>query len=93
MRKSILIIAICCVLSIYGCSSQAERGFVSSCKSDGVSGSACKCLYSGLEDHYGKEQLEKIMNQNVQGLPMSDAIPADFGDVMVQTAYKCKPYY
>ena len=43
------------VMMTAGCASKTERQFISGCKTGGIEGSTCKCIYKKLEDKYGED--------------------------------------
>ena len=90
--KILSFITVIGLITITGCSSKAERGFKSSCQSGGMDRSTCSCIYDALEDHYGVDKLEKMMNQNINAAANPNMLPADFGDVFTQSVYKCAPH-
>ena len=63
-------------VSAVGCASKEERQFISGCKTGGIEGSTCKCIYKKLEDKYGEDgfknhlytmsQTEQFQNDMVQ---------------------------
>ncbi|NNH25300.1 hypothetical protein [Acinetobacter terrestris] len=81
MRIQSLIVLISCSLLMLGCASKTERQFISGCKSGGIEGSTCSCIYDKLEDKYGEDGLKN----NIYTLQQTESFQMD----MVNTSYQC----
>lgn len=81
MRIQSLIVLISCSFLMLGCASKTERQFISGCKSGGIEGSTCSCIYDKLEDKYGEDGLKN----NIYTLQQTESFQMD----MVNTSYQC----
>lgn len=81
MRIQSLIVLISCSLLMLGCASKTERQFISGCKSGGIEGSTCSCIYDKLEDKYGEDGLKN----NIYTLQQTESFQMD----MVNISYQC----
>lgn len=68
-------------LLLGGCASKTERQFIAGCKSGGVEGDACHCIYDKLVDKYGEEGFAN----NLYTLSQTEAFQHD----MVNTSLQC----
>ena len=68
-------------LMIAGCASKTERQFISGCKTGGIDGSTCSCIYDRLEDKYGEDGLKN----NLYTLQQTESFQTD----MVNVSYQC----
>ena len=68
-------------LMIAGCASKTERQFISGCKTGGIDGSTCSCIYDKLEDKYGEDGLKN----NLYTLQQTESFQMD----MVNVSYQC----
>lgn len=64
-----------------GCASKTERQFISGCKTGGIDGSTCSCIYDKLENKYGEDGLK----ENIYTLQQTDSFQKD----MVNISYQC----
>ena len=64
-----------------GCASKTERQFISGCKTGGIDGSTCSCIYDKLEDKYGEDGLKN----NLYTLQQTESFQMD----MVNVSYQC----
>ena len=76
-----LIVLFSCSFLMLGCASKTERQFISGCKSGGIEGSTCSCIYDKLEDKYGEDGLKN----NIYTLQQTESFQMD----MVNTSYQC----
>lgn len=60
MKIQTLLVLISIALMASGCASKTERQFISGCKTGGIDGSTCSCIYDKLEDKYGEDGLKII---------------------------------
>ncbi|MEG0132124.1 MAG: hypothetical protein RR677_11715 [Acinetobacter sp.] len=68
-------------LMIAGCASKTERQFISGCKTGGIDGSTCSCIYDRLEDKYGEDDLKS----NLYTLQQTESFQMD----LVNISYQC----
>ena len=68
-------------LMIAGCASKTERQFISGCKTGGIDGSTCSCIYDKLENKYGEDGLK----ENIYTLQQTESFQMD----MVNVSYQC----
>lgn len=64
-----------------GCASKTERQFISGCKTGGIDGSTCSCIYDKLENKYGEDGLK----ENIYTLQQTESFQMD----MVNVSYQC----
>ena len=64
-----------------GCASKTERQFISGCKTGGIDGSTCSCIYDRLEDKYGEDDLKS----NLYTLQQTESFQMD----LVNISYQC----
>ena len=69
------------VMMTAGCASKTERQFISGCKTGGIDGSTCSCIYDKLEDKYGEDGLKN----NLYTLQQTESFQVD----MVNVSYQC----
>ena len=81
MRIQSLIVLISCSFLMLGCASKTERQFISGCKSGGIEGSTCSCIYDKLEKKYGEDGLK----ENIYTLQQTESFQMD----MVNVSYQC----
>ena len=62
IQTSLVLISIALMAS--GCASKTERQFISGCKTGGIDGSTCSCIYDKLEDKYGEDGLTPFNKLN-----------------------------
>ena len=60
MKILISLAFITLALMASGCASKTERQFISGCKTGGIDGSTCSCIYDKLESKYGEDGLKTI---------------------------------
>lgn len=63
------------------CASKAERQFVNGCKSSGIEGSTCTCIYKKLEKKYGEDEFKN----NLYTISQSESFQRD----MIQSTMQC----
>ena len=80
IQSSMLLISIS-MMSLAGCASKTERQFISGCKTGGIEGDVCECIYDKLEKKYGEDDLKN----NIYTLDQSERFQRD----MANTAYQC----
>ncbi|MCF0263473.1 hypothetical protein KW868_03215 [Acinetobacter guillouiae] len=68
-------------LMIAGCASKTECQFISGCKTGGIDGNTCSCIYDKLEDKYGEDGLKN----NLYTLQQTESFQMD----MVNVSYQC----
>ncbi|MBJ9984013.1 hypothetical protein IAE19_00950 [Acinetobacter sp. S40] len=68
-------------LMIAGCASKTERQFISGCKTGGIDGSTCSCIYDKLENKYGEDGLK----ENLYTLQQTESFQMN----MVNVSYQC----
>ena len=68
-------------LMIAGCASKTERQFISGCKTGGIDGSTCSCIYDRLEDKYGEDDLKS----KLYTLQQTESFQMD----LVNISYQC----
>jgi len=68
-------------LMITGCASKTERQFISGCKTGGIDGNTCSCIYDKLENKYGEDGLK----ENLYTLQQTESFQMD----MVNISYQC----
>ena len=59
MKIQISLLLISVALMASGCASKTERQFISGCKTGGIDGSTCSCIYDKLENKYGEDGLKE----------------------------------
>ncbi|MEG0349012.1 MAG: hypothetical protein RR605_13255, partial [Acinetobacter sp.] len=64
-------------LMIAGCASKTERQFISGCKTGGIDGSTCSCIYDRLEDKYGEDDLKS----NLYTLQQTESFQMDLVNI------------
>ena len=69
------------VMMTAGCASKTERQFISGCKTGGIDGSTCSCIYDRLEDKYGEDDLKS----NLYTLQQTESFQMD----LVNISYQC----
>lgn len=69
------------VMMTAGCASKTERQFISGCKTGGIDGSTCSCIYDKLEKKYGENGLK----ENIYTLQQTESFQMD----MVNVSYQC----
>ena len=79
IQTSLVLISIALIAS--GCASKTERQFISGCKTGGIDGSTCSCIYDKLEDKYGEDGLKN----NLYTLQQTESFQMD----MVNVSYQC----
>ena len=79
IQTSLVLISIALMSS--GCASKTERQFISGCKTGGIDGSTCSCIYDKLEDKYGEDGLKN----NLYTLQQTESFQMD----MVNVSYQC----
>lgn len=80
IQSSMLLVSIS-MMSLAGCASKIERQFISGCKTGGIEGDVCECIYDKLEKKYGEDDLKN----NIYTLDQSERFQRD----MANTAYQC----
>ena len=81
MKIQTSLVLISLALMITGCASKAERQFISGCKTGGIDGSTCSCIYDRLEDKYGEDDLKS----NLYTLQQTESFQMD----LVNISYQC----
>ena len=81
MKIQISLVLISVALMASGCASKTERQFISGCKTGGIDGSTCSCIYDKLEDKYGEDGLKN----NLYTLQQTESFQRD----MVNVSYQC----
>jgi hypothetical protein len=79
IQTSLVLISLALITT--GCASKAERQFISGCKTGGIDGSTCSCIYDKLEDKYGEDDLKS----NLYTLQQTESFQID----MVNISYQC----
>ena len=79
IQTSLVLISVALMAS--GCASKTERQFISGCKTGGIDGSTCSCIYDKLEDKYGEDGLKN----NLYTLQQTESFQMD----MVNISYQC----
>ena len=79
IQTSLVLISIALMAS--GCASKTERQFISGCKTGGIDGSTCSCIYDKLEKKYGEGGLK----ENIYTLQQTESFQMD----MVNVSYQC----
>ena len=79
IQTSLIVISVALLLS--ACASKTERQFISGCKTGGIDGSTCSCIYDKLEDKYGEDGLKN----NLYTLQQTESFQRD----MVNVSYQC----
>ena len=79
IQTSLVLISVALMAS--GCASKTERQFISGCKTGGIDGSTCSCIYDRLEDKYGEDGLK----ENLYTLQQTESFQID----MVNISYQC----
>ena len=69
------------VMMTAGCASKTEHQFISGCKTGGIDGSTCSCIYDKLEKKYGEDGLK----ENIYTLQQTESFQMD----MVNVSYQC----
>lgn len=81
MKIQISLVLISVALMASGCASKTERQFISGCKTGGIDGSTCSCIYDKLENKYGEDGLKN----NLYTLQQTESFQMD----MVNVSYQC----
>ena len=81
MKIQTSLVLISLALMTTGCASKAERQFISGCKTGGIDGSTCSCIYDKLEDKYGEDDLKS----NLYTLQQTESFQMD----LVNISYQC----
>ena len=81
MKIQISLVLISVALMASGCASKTERQFISGCKTGGIDGSTCSCIYDKLKDKYGEDGLKN----NLYTLQQTESFQMD----MVNVSYQC----
>ena len=79
IQTSLVLISV--ALMVSGCASKTERQFISGCKTGGIDGSTCSCIYDKLENKYGEDGLKN----NLYTLQQTESFQMD----MVNVSYQC----
>jgi hypothetical protein len=79
IQTSLIVISVALLAS--GCASKTERQFISGCKTGGIDGSTCSCIYDKLENKYGEDGLK----ENLYTLQQTESFQMD----MVNVSYQC----
>ena len=79
IQTSLVLISLALITT--GCASKAERQFISGCKTGGIDGSTCSCIYDKLEDKYGEDDLKS----NLYTLQQTESFQMD----LVNISYQC----
>ena len=79
IQTSLVLISV--ALMVSGCASKTERQFISGCKTGGIDGSTCSCIYDKLENKYGEDGLK----ENLYTLQQTESFQMD----MVNVSYQC----
>lgn len=79
IQTSLVLISVALMAS--GCASKTERQFISGCKTGGIDGSTCSCIYDKLENKYGEDGLK----ENLYTLQQTESFQMD----MVNVSYQC----
>ena len=80
MKIQISLVLISVALMASGCASKTERQFISGCKTGGIDGSTCSCIYDKLEDKYGEDGLKN----NLYTPQQTESFPMDMVNVSSQ---------
>jgi hypothetical protein len=81
MKIQTSLVLISLALMTTGCASKTERQFISGCKTGGIDGSTCSCIYDRLEDKYGEDDLKS----NLYTLQQTESFQMD----LVNISYQC----
>ena len=81
MKTLTSLVLISLVMMTAGCASKTERQFISGCKTGGIDGSTCSCIYDKLENKYGEDGLK----ENIYTLQQTESFQMD----MVNVSYQC----
>ncbi|ENV97501.1 hypothetical protein F938_01830 [Acinetobacter bereziniae LMG 1003 = CIP 70.12] len=81
MKTQTSLVLISIALMASGCASKTERQFISGCKTGGIDGSTCSCIYDKLENNYGEDGLK----ENLYTLQQTESFQRD----MVNISYQC----
>ena len=79
IQTSLIVVSVALLAS--GCASKTERQFISGCKTGGIDGSTCSCIYDKLENKYGEDGLK----ENLYTLQQTESFQRD----MVNISYQC----
>ena len=79
IQTSLIVVSVALLAS--GCASKTERQFISGCKTGGIDGSTCSCIYDKLENKYGEDGLK----ENIYTLQQTESFQMD----MVNVSYQC----
>lgn len=79
IQTSLIVVSVALLAS--GCASKTERQFISGCKTGGIDGSICSCIYDKLENKYGEDGLK----ENLYTLQQTESFQRD----MVNISYQC----
>jgi len=74
IQTSLVLISVALMAS--GCASKTERQFISGCKTGGIDGSTCSCIY---------DKLENGLKENLYTLQQTESFQKD----MVNISYQC----
>jgi len=81
MKTLTSLVLISLVMMTAGCASKTERQFISGCKTGGIDGNTCSCIYDKLENKYGEDGLK----ENLYTLQQTESFQRD----MVNISYQC----
>lgn len=82
MKTSLTMVSITfATLLLTGCASKTERQFVNGCKTGGIDGSTCSCIYQKLENKYGEDGLKS----NLYTMHQTTSFQQD----MIQSSMQC----
>ncbi|WP_284089858.1 hypothetical protein [Acinetobacter pittii] len=81
MKTLTSLVLISLVMMTAGCASKTERQFISGCKTGGIDGNTCSCIYDKLEDKYGEDGLKN----NLYTLQQTESFQMD----MINVSYQC----
>ena len=79
IQTSLIVVSV--ALLAAGCASKTERQFISGCKTGGIDGSTCSCIYDKLENKYGEDGLK----ENIYTLQQTESFQTD----MINVSYQC----
>ena len=81
MKTQTSLALISLALMTAGCASKTERQFISGCKTVGIDGITCSCIYDRLEYKYGEDDLKS----NLYTLQQTESFQMD----LVNISYQC----
>ena len=81
MKTLTSLVLISLVMMTAGCASKTERQFISGCKTGGIDGNTCSCIYDKLENKYGEDGLK----EKLYTLQQTESFQRD----MVNISYQC----